>query len=124
MMMTLQTNAPARIKWRKEAMSQHNTTDLRGMAPPAGYLAARFGAVDDASIAATAGDRAARGALSEGRSTAGLIDRRNRGRLVASGRDRASYLQGMLTNDVLALEPGQGCYACYLTAQGGWPDRC
>jgi folate-binding protein YgfZ len=88
------------------------------MAPPSGYLAARFGAVDDASIVATAGDRAARGAPSEGRSTAGLIDRRNCGRLVASGRDRASYLQGMLTNDVLALKPGQGCYACYLTPQG------
>ena len=35
-----------------------------------------------------------------------------------SGTDRASYLQGLLTNDVAALEAGQGCYAAYLTAQG------
>lgn len=47
-----------------------------------------------------------------------LIDRSDRGRLVLSGADRASYLQGMLTNDIVALRPGQGCYACYLTAQG------
>ena len=32
--------------------------------------------------------------------------------------DRASYLQGLLTNDVVALKSGQGCYAAYLTAQG------
>ncbi|MFN7916082.1 MAG: glycine cleavage T C-terminal barrel domain-containing protein [Vicinamibacterales bacterium] len=42
----------------------------------------------------------------------------SRGLLVVSGRDRASYLQGLLTNDVSALTAGQGCYAAYLTAQG------
>ena len=35
-----------------------------------------------------------------------------------SGADRASFLQGLLTNDVVALKPGDGCYAAYLTAQG------
>lgn len=35
-----------------------------------------------------------------------------------SGADRASYLQGLLSNDIVALKAGQGCYACYLTAQG------
>jgi folate-binding protein YgfZ len=35
-----------------------------------------------------------------------------------SGRDRASYLQGLLTNDVQALAPGTGCYAAWLTPQG------
>ena len=35
-----------------------------------------------------------------------------------SGSDRASYLQGLLTNDIVALKAGQGCYAAYLTAQG------
>lgn len=35
-----------------------------------------------------------------------------------SGRDRASYLQGLLTNDIQALTPGSGCYAAWLTAQG------
>ena len=51
------------------------------------------------------------------RNAAGLIAR-NPGLIVVSGRDRASYLQGLLTNDVVALTTGQGCYAAYLTAQG------
>ena len=49
---------------------------------------------------------------------AGSFSRADLGRLVVSGRDRASYLQGLLTNDVQALAPGRGCYAAYLTAQG------
>ena len=47
-----------------------------------------------------------------------FIDRSDRGRLVVSGADRASYLQGLFTNDIVALKAGQGCYAAYLTAQG------
>jgi tRNA-modifying protein YgfZ len=49
---------------------------------------------------------------------AGLISRADRGRIVVSGADRASYLQGLLTNDIVALTAGHGCYAAYLTAQG------
>jgi tRNA-modifying protein YgfZ len=41
-----------------------------------------------------------------------------RGRLLLTGADRRSYLQGLLTNDIAALTPGTGCYAAYLTAQG------
>src|SRR5579864_2000168 len=52
------------------------------------------------------------------RHRAALVDRSDRGRLVVSGTDRASYLQGLLTNDIAALRSGQGCYAAYLTAQG------
>jgi folate-binding protein YgfZ len=52
------------------------------------------------------------------RHASGVIDRSDRGRLVVSGRDRASYLQGLLTNDIVALQAGQGCYAAYLTPQG------
>jgi folate-binding protein YgfZ len=52
------------------------------------------------------------------RSTAASIDRTHRGRIVVSGRDRASYLQGLFTNDIAALGPGRGCYAAYLTPQG------
>src|SRR5262245_34474220 len=52
------------------------------------------------------------------RQYAGLIDRSDRGRIVVSGADRASYLQGMLTNDIAALRAGSGCYAAYLTPQG------
>lgn len=58
-----------------------------------------------------AGYRAAR----EG---AAWLDRRARGRIVLSGADRATYLQGLLTNDIVALRAGSGCYASYLTAQG------
>ncbi len=38
--------------------------------------------------------------------------------VVVSGADRRSYLHGLLTNDIAALEAGQGCYAAYLTPQG------
>jgi folate-binding protein YgfZ len=47
-----------------------------------------------------------------------VVNRSARGRIVVSGADRASYLQGLLTNDIEALKAGQGCYAAYLTAQG------
>lgn len=52
------------------------------------------------------------------RRSAGLIDRSDRGRVVVSGKDRATYLHGLLTNDVAVLKPGEGCYAAYLTQQG------
>jgi folate-binding protein YgfZ len=71
-------------------MSQHNT--LITAVSAAGYDAARH--------------------------RAAIVDRSNGGRIVVSGADRASYLQGLLTNDIVALKAGQGCYAAYLTAQG------
>jgi tRNA-modifying protein YgfZ len=49
---------------------------------------------------------------------AGLIDRSGIGRILLTGADRRSYLQGLLTNDIEALTPGGGCYAAMLTAQG------
>lgn len=52
------------------------------------------------------------------RERAVAMDRSDRGRIVVSGADRASYLQGLVTNDVVALKPGEGCYAAYLTPQG------
>jgi folate-binding protein YgfZ len=52
------------------------------------------------------------------RTGAGLLDKSDRGKIAFSGRDRASYLQGLLTNDILALTRGRGCYAAYLTPQG------
>lgn len=54
-------------------------------------------------------------ALTQG---AGLLERVDRGRLRLTGADRKSYLQGLLTNDIVALSPGTGCYAAMLTAQG------
>ena len=52
------------------------------------------------------------------RREAAFIGRAGRGRLVIAGPDRASYLQGLLTNDIVALAAGRGCYTAYLTPQG------
>jgi folate-binding protein YgfZ len=52
------------------------------------------------------------------RKTSGVRDRSDEGRFRVTGPDRASWLQGLLTNDILAVKPGGGCYAAYLTPQG------
>jgi tRNA-modifying protein YgfZ len=52
------------------------------------------------------------------REECGLLDRSSRGKLLVSGPDAAEYLQGQLTNDVEALEPGEGCYAALLDRKG------
>ena len=41
-----------------------------------------------------------------------------RGQIALSGSERASYLQGLLTNDIAALVPESGCYSAWLTPQG------
>ncbi len=48
----------------------------------------------------------------------GLIDRRDHGVLEATGRDRASFLNALLSNDVKSLTPGQGCAATLLDIHG------
>ena len=45
------------------------------------------------------------------RKTAGLIDQSHRGKLRLTGRDSASFLNGMVTNDISNLAPGAGLYA-------------
>jgi len=50
--------------------------------------------------------------------SAGFFVRHEKGRIVLRGADRKEYLQGLLSNDILALEPGAWCYATLLTAQG------
>ncbi len=52
------------------------------------------------------------------REAAAVFDRSWRGKIAVAGGDRRAYLHAMLTNDVLALAPGSGCYAAYLTPQG------
>ena len=52
------------------------------------------------------------------RRASALIDLSARGRIAVGGADRASYLQGLLTNDIEALSAGDGGYAAYLTPQG------
>jgi tRNA-modifying protein YgfZ len=52
------------------------------------------------------------------REECGLLDRSERGMLTIRGSEAAEYLQGQLTNDVEALEPGEGCYAALLDRKG------
>jgi folate-binding protein YgfZ len=82
------TQAHTPLEWEKR-MSEHN---IAIPAVPSGY--------------------------EEARHAAAFFVRADRGLIVVTGNDRASYLQGMLTNDVAALQAGQGCYATYLTPQG------
>jgi folate-binding protein YgfZ len=44
----------------------------------------------------------------------GFTHRTHRGLLELTGRDRQSFLQGMVSNDVAALIPGQSCHAALL----------
>lgn len=52
------------------------------------------------------------------RREAAQTDRSALARIVLSGADRRTLLQGLLTNDIEALGPGSGCYAAWLTPQG------
>lgn len=47
-----------------------------------------------------------------------VVDRSDRGRLRLTGKERQSFLQGMVTNDVGNLTPGTGCYSFMLDATG------
>lgn len=52
------------------------------------------------------------------RESAAWIELAGRGKIRATGEDRARLLHAMTTNDVKSLQPGQGCYAFFLNAQG------
>src|SRR3954452_6528184 len=52
------------------------------------------------------------------KSSAVVVDNSSRTRLLLTGADVADFLQGQVSNDVEALEPGAGCYATLLTAKG------
>ena len=54
-------------------------------------------------------------ALREGAVTGAIADRRQ---IAVAGPERASFLQGLLTNDIPPLSAGRGCYAAWLTPQG------
>jgi folate-binding protein YgfZ len=64
----------------------------------------RFGDVGDEYAALSAG--------------AGIVDRSARGRMRLRGPRAAEVLTGLVTNDVVALVPGHGCYAAALTPKG------
>jgi folate-binding protein YgfZ len=52
------------------------------------------------------------------RAAAGLVDRRDHGVIEVTGRDRATFLHALLSNDVKSLAPGQGCAATLLDVHG------
>jgi len=54
-------------------------------------------------------------ALREG---AGWLDVSARGRLRVTGQDRARLLHALTTNNIQQLQPGESCYAFFLSAQG------
>ncbi len=47
-----------------------------------------------------------------------LIDRSERGKLALGGPDAVEFLEGQITNELLGLHPGEGCYAAFLTHKG------
>ncbi len=50
--------------------------------------------------------------------SAGLVDRSERAKFLVRGSEAADFLQGQVSNDVEALEPGGGCYATVLSHKG------
>ncbi len=79
-------------------------------------LGARFAEADGSWLPLHYGDPAAEHEAV--RERVGVIDRSQRGRVEATGRDRAAFLHGMLSNDIKGLTPGQGCPAAFLDAHG------
>jgi folate-binding protein YgfZ len=78
---------------------------------------ARFAVYGDSEIPRSFGDDV----LSEYkavRMSAGVLDLSYRRKIRVTGTDRAPFLHGMLSNDVVGLSRGQGCHAAFLSAQG------
>lgn len=48
----------------------------------------------------------------------GLVDRSGRGRLALTGTEARVFLNGQVSNDIEAVEPGTGCFATFLTPKG------
>lgn len=61
--------------------------------------------------------------LTAAREAAVLLDRSHEGRLSLRGRDRLALLQRMSTNDVAALQPGQGAPTIFTSPTGRILDR-
>jgi len=52
------------------------------------------------------------------RSGVGLADLSHRGKVRVTGDDRVKWLQSVISNDILPLQPGQGRYSSFLTHKG------
>jgi folate-binding protein YgfZ len=77
---------------------------------------ARFETVGDWELPVDYGDAASEYAAA--RRGVALADRGNWGVLEVTGRDRATFLHALLSNEIKALVPGQGCGAALLDAHG------
>ncbi len=53
-----------------------------------------------------------------------LFDLGARGAIVLTGKDRATFLHGLVTNDIRKLVSGTGCAAAFLTAKGKMLADC
>ncbi|HYR10389.1 MAG TPA: aminomethyltransferase family protein [Longimicrobium sp.] len=98
-------------------------SDTTTVAPAHGALrplleqaGAAFGQVAGRQVARHFGDGAAEyGAV---RDSAGMAERGDRARFRLWGKDPARMIHGLITNDLLKAQPGQGVYAAMLTAKG------
>ena len=52
------------------------------------------------------------------RQAVGIADLSHRGKLRVTGDDRVKWLQSLISNDILPLQPGQGRYSSFLTHKG------
>lgn len=52
------------------------------------------------------------------RQAVGLSDLSHRGKIRVTGDDRVKWLQGLISNDIFPLRPGQGRYSSFLTHKG------
>ena len=52
------------------------------------------------------------------RQAVGLSDLSHRGKSRVTGDDRVKWLQGLISNDILPLQPGEGRYSSFLTHKG------
>ena len=73
---------------------------------------------DPAGPAAPAPAEVASGDYAAATEGCALIDVSERGKLALTGPEAKDFLHGQVTNDVVGLEPGHGCYAAFLTHKG------
>jgi folate-binding protein YgfZ len=52
------------------------------------------------------------------RESCGVVDRSQRGKLALTGSGALEFLNGQVTNELMTLRPGEGCYAAFLTHKG------
>ncbi len=77
---------------------------------------AKLATVCDRELPLAYGDAAAE--YRAARSGVGLVDRGDYGVLEVTGRDRATFLHALLSNEIKALAAGQGCAATLLDVHG------